>query len=122
MTLILVVDDEFSIVEMLSAVLEEEGYEVMTASNGQEGLRLLQNTLPALVISDIMMPILDGLELCRRMQADGRLKFIPVVLMSAARTTSYLKECKYAALLKKPFGLSEMLQMVARLVKFNGSP
>lgn len=122
MTLILVVDDEISIIEMLSAVLEEEGYEVITATNGQEGLKLLQHTLPALVLSDVMMPLLDGLELCRRMQADGRLRFIPVVLMSAVRTASYLKECKYAALLKKPFEISEMLQMVARLLKLNRSP
>lgn len=122
MTLILVVDDEISIVEMLSAVLGEEGYEVMTANNGQEGLKLMQDTLPALVMSDVMMPLLDGLELCRRMQADGRLRLIPVVLMSAARTASYLKECKNAAFLKKPFEISEMLQTVARLVKLNRSP
>ena len=62
MTLILVVDDESSIVEMLSEVLEEEGYEVITANNGLEGLNLLQSARPAVVMSDVMMPVLDGWE------------------------------------------------------------
>lgn len=121
MTLILVVDDEISIVEMLSIVLEEEGYEVITANNGQEGLNRLQSALPAVVMSDVMMPVLDGRELCRRMQADQRLKSIPLVLMSAQRSSSHLKDCKYAAILKKPFEINEMLQTVARLVKLSGS-
>jgi two-component system, OmpR family, alkaline phosphatase synthesis response regulator PhoP len=55
MTLILVVDDESSIVEMLSEVLEEEGYEVITANNGLEGLNLLQSARPAVVMSDVMI-------------------------------------------------------------------
>ncbi len=116
MTLILVVDDEISILEMLSLVLEEEGYEVMTASDGQEGLNCLKRALPALVMSDVMMPVLDGQELCRRMQADQRFRSIPVVLMSAARTAFHLKDCAYAAMLKKPFELREMLQTIAGLV------
>jgi two-component system, OmpR family, alkaline phosphatase synthesis response regulator PhoP len=103
MTLILVVDDESSIVEMLSEVLEEEGYEVITANNGLEGLNLLQCARPAVVMSDVMMPVLDGKELCRRMQADQRLKSIPIVLMSAVRSASHLRDCTYAAILKKPF-------------------
>ena len=60
MTLILVIDDELSIVEMLSEFLAEEGWQVMTASNGQEGLERLASARPALVVSDVMMPRLDG--------------------------------------------------------------
>jgi two-component system, OmpR family, alkaline phosphatase synthesis response regulator PhoP len=101
---------ESSIVEMLSEVLEEEGYEVITANNGLEGLNRLQSARPAVVMSDVMMPVLDGKELCRRMQADQRLKSIPIVLMSAVRSASHLKDCTYAAILKKPFEINEMLR------------
>ena len=117
MTLILVIDDEISIVEMLSAFLEEEGFQVMTAYNGQEGLERLANALAAVVVSDVMMPLLDGWELCRRMQADPRYRSIPVVLMSAVRTIPSLAGCRYAALVRKPFELDEMLQTFTRLLK-----
>lgn len=121
MTLIMVVDDEAAILEMLSLVLQEEGYEVVTASNGLEGLKCLERVLPALVISDVMMPGLDGPELCRHMQADRRFRSIPIVLASAVRTTSHLKGCAYAALLDKPFEIEEMLATIARLVEPTGS-
>jgi CheY-like chemotaxis protein len=121
MTLILVIDDEISIVEMLSAFLEEEGLQVMTAYNGQEGLERLANARPAVVVSDVMMPVLDGWELCRRMQADPRYRSIPVVLMSAVRTALSLAGCRYAALVRKPFELDEMLQTITRLLNPNAS-
>jgi CheY-like chemotaxis protein len=121
MTPILVIDDEISIVEMLSAFLQEEGWQVTTASNGQEGLERLASVRPAVVVSDVMMPMLDGWELCRRMQADPRYRSIPVVLMSAVRTAPHLAGCNYAALLRKPFELEEMLQTITRLLKLDAS-
>lgn len=121
MTAILVIDDEITIVEMLSAFLEEEGWQVTTAFNGQEGLEQLASVQPALVVSDVMMPVLDGWELCRSMQADPRYQSIPVVLMSAVRTTPDLVGCRYAALLRKPFELDEMLATITRLLKPNAS-
>lgn len=121
MTLILVIDDEISIVEMLRAFLEEEGLQVMTAYNGQEGLERLANAQPAVVVSDVMMPLLDGWELCRRMQADPRYQSIPVVLMSAMRSAPGLAGCRYAALVSKPFELDELLQTITRLLNPNAS-
>ena len=121
MTPILVIDDEISIVEMLSAFLQGEGWQVMTACNGQEGLERLASAQPALVVSDVMMPVLDGWELCRRMQADPRYQSIPLVLMSAVRTAPELVGCNYAALLRKPFNLDEMLQTITRLLKPHAS-
>jgi len=66
---ILVVDDEPDILEILSYNLRKEGYQVVTASNGEDGLRLAQSENPALVILDIMMPKMDGVEVCRRLRA-----------------------------------------------------
>ena len=121
MTSILVIDDEITIVEMLSEFLEEEGFQVMTAFNGQEGLERLASARPALIMCDVMMPVLDGRELCRRMQADPRYRSIPLVLMSAVRTAPSLDGCIYAALLMKPFELDEVLQTIAGLLKPNAS-
>jgi two-component system, OmpR family, alkaline phosphatase synthesis response regulator PhoP len=121
MTSILVIDDEIAIVEMLSAFLQEEGWQVTTACNGQEGLERLASVRPAMVVSDVMMPVLDGWELCRRMQADPRYQSIPVVLMSAVRAAPNLVGCNYAALLRKPFELDEMLQTITRLLNPNAS-
>ena len=106
---------------MLSEFLAEQGWQVMTASNGQEGLERLASARPAVVVSDVMMPVLDGWELCRRMQADPRYQSIPVVLMSAVRTAPSLAGCNYAALLRKPFKLGEMLQTITRLLNSNAS-
>ena len=116
MTTILVIDDELMILEILCAFLEGEGWQVTTASNGQEGLERLASVQPAVVVSDVMMPVLDGWELCRRMQADPRYQSIPLVLMSALRTSSSLTGCSYAALLRKPFELDELLRTITRLL------
>ena len=121
MTTVLVIDDEITIVEMLSALLEGEGLQVKTAYNGQEGLEHLAKVRPSIVVSDVMMPVLDGWELCRRMQADPRYQSIPLVLMSALRTAPDLEGCHYSALLKKPFELDEMLHTITRLLRANES-
>ncbi len=81
---ILVVDDEPAIAEMLQDILEYEGYQVVTAGNGHEGLACVAAVRPQLVLSDVMMPGLDGRAFCRALQADPRYRGIPVVLMSAA--------------------------------------
>ncbi len=117
MTLILVVDDEVSIVELLSMFLEATGYQVMKAYNGQKALDCLASARPDVVISDVMMPVLDGRELCRRMQADPRYRSIPIVLMSAIHPVHGLTGCNCAALLKKPFTFNEVLQIIVHLTK-----
>src|SRR5436305_14931950 len=121
MKTILVVDDERSIVELLTAVLEDEGYHVVTAHNGKEGLAHLPISHPSMVLCDVMMPILDGREMCRRMQANPEYRSIPIVLMSAAARAGSLADCNYAALLSKPFDLDDVLNTVARVLNHSKS-
>lgn len=116
MRLILVVEDEVSIVDMLRAFLEEEGYQVMTARNGEEGLKCLNTARPAVILCDLMMPVLDGRQMCQRLQSDPRYRSIPFVLMSAVVKAVKQTDCHYAALLAKPFDLDEVLNTVAKLV------
>jgi two-component system alkaline phosphatase synthesis response regulator PhoP len=80
---ILVVDDEIYIVHILDFSLGMEGYEVVTALDGEEALRKVQECKPDLIVLDIMMPKMDGYETCRTLKAGEGTKHIPVILLSA---------------------------------------
>lgn len=116
MSTILVVDDEYSIIEVLRDVLLDEGYDVITANNGMEGWACLEKKLPDLVLCDVMMPILDGRELCRRMTDHPRYHAIPLIFMTAVHKSFSQVECHYVATIAKPFDIDEVLNLVARFV------
>ncbi len=80
---VLVVDDEAYIVHILEFSLGMEGYEVLTAFDGEEAIAKAERDLPDLIVLDIMMPRLDGYETCRRLKSADKTKGIPVILLSA---------------------------------------
>ena len=80
---ILVVDDEEDIRELIQYNLSKDGYRVTCAATGEEGLGLVQTLKPDLVILDLMLPGIDGLEVCRRLKTDAALRSIPIVMISA---------------------------------------
>jgi two-component system alkaline phosphatase synthesis response regulator PhoP len=80
---ILVVDDEIYIVHILDFSLGMEGYEVLTALDGEQALERAKTDQPDLIVLDIMMPKLDGYETCKMLKAEERTKHIPVILLSA---------------------------------------
>src|SRR5687767_7829600 len=80
---VLVVDDVDVNVKLLEAKLAAEYFDVLTASNGADALDRAQEELPDLVLLDVMMPLLDGFETCRRLKADPRTADIPVVMVTA---------------------------------------
>jgi two-component system alkaline phosphatase synthesis response regulator PhoP len=80
---ILVVDDEIYIVHILDFSLGMEGYEVVTALDGEQALERARSEKPDLIVLDIMMPKLDGYETCKRLKADPETKDVPVILLSA---------------------------------------
>ena len=80
---ILVVDDEIYIVHILDFSLGMEGYEVLTALDGEQALEKARAEKPDLIVLDIMMPKLDGYETCKRLKADPEVKDVPVILLSA---------------------------------------
>jgi len=81
--LILVVDDNPAALEILAARLSAGGYQVITASDGEAGLARARKRLPDLVLLDIMMPKLDGIEVCRRLKTDPALPFMPIIMVTA---------------------------------------
>ena len=116
MKTILVVDDDFPNLQVLNLALMDQGYQVFTAWNGRHALHLISEQRPDLIISDTMMPIMNGKELCRALQADPALQSIPIVLTSGMEKSKVGDECHYAAFLEKPFHLSTLFDLVRQLI------
>lgn len=116
---ILVCDDDPVILRLLQVNLELEGYEVLSAHNGEEALEIASAERPDLVILDIMMPKLDGYQTAERLKAQDDTKEIPVVFVSAKAQLSDIEKGKsygVADYLTKPFDPSDLLEIVERLV------
>ncbi len=80
---ILVIEDEHDIRELISYNLESEGYDIIKAATGTEGVELARKKLPDLVLLDIMLPDIDGLEVCRKLKRDDSTKDIPIIMLTA---------------------------------------
>lgn len=114
---VLVVDDDPPSVKMISFLLREEGYEVITAGNGAEALRLIEEASPDLVILDVMMPHMDGLEVCRRIRQRTDL---PIIFLSAkGETADRVTGLNLGAddYLPKPFEPAELLARVRAVMR-----
>jgi CheY-like chemotaxis protein len=111
---ILVVDDEPSIREIMVTLLEDEGYRVLQAENGMRALEMLPAERPDLLVLDIMMPVLDGREVLRRLRAMPGLEATHVILMSAAVRPA--PEYRVAAFLQKPLDLEQLLGTIHTLL------
>ena len=80
---ILVVDDEREIRDLLTIYLSEDGYDVISASNGEEAIGLAQAEEPQVILMDVKMPALDGIKTCKRLKENEKTKFIPVIMVTA---------------------------------------
>jgi CheY-like chemotaxis protein len=109
---ILIAEDEAAIRELLVAVWEDEGYRVATAWDGRAALAVLSGQRYDVVLSNVMMPRMDGCELANAMHADPALRDIPVILMSAAGPR-LLPQVPHAAFVPKPFDIAHLLAVVA---------
>jgi CheY-like chemotaxis protein len=115
---VLVVEDDPDILSTVADFLEFEGYRVERAINGVEGLRVVERIVPALVLLDMRMPIMDGWGFARALKERGLP--VPVVVMTAAQDARrWAQEIGAAGYVSKPFDLSDLLDCVARLVPGN---
>lgn len=115
---ILIIDDDEKITSMLRRGLAFEGYDVKTASNGADGLRAVLNSDPDVVILDVMMPQVDGFEVCRRLREGG--SSVPVLMLTAKDEIEHrVKGLDLGAddYLVKPFALEELLARVRALLR-----
>jgi two-component system response regulator VicR len=117
---ILVIEDDAGIRDTLAEYLREEGFAVELARNGAEGLERIEALRPALVLVDLMMPVLGGGPLLARLRADTAHRTLPVVLMTGDHGAGAIGAAKAAdAVLRKPFELEELLATVRRLLPAN---
>jgi adenylate cyclase len=116
---VLVVDDQAPNRRLLDAVLTPRGYRVLSASSGEEALQTLQEEQADVVLLDILMPGIDGYEVCRRIRADERTAFLPVVMITASGSQQRLPSLQAGAddFVQKPFDQAELLARVASLVR-----
>ena len=113
MKTIVVVDDEFGLADVLASTLFDVGYSVHTAANGVQGLEVMAEHPPDLVILDFTMPLLDGPGVLAAMHVDPMLSSVPVVLISAMPESIVSKRCSgYATFLRKPFDFDAILGAV----------
>lgn len=116
MKTILVIDDEFAIADVLEDLLSDEGYRVLVARDGKEGMACLAETRPDLVLVDLMMPIMDGREVLRQIRANPDLVGLPVVMMSAACNPATRDSLDTEGFLEKPFNVNVLLALIERVI------
>jgi CheY-like chemotaxis protein len=117
MQTVLVVDDEFGIGEVLEAILTDEGYRVVTAINGHHALERLAGNRVDMILSDLMMPVMDGAALLKALKADDRYARIPFVLMCSLPEANITDRIKgYAAFLHKPFRVEDVVELVRKVL------
>ncbi|MET0268762.1 MAG: response regulator [Duganella sp.] len=113
--LILVVDDEFDVLSAYTMLFEYRGYRVRTAGNGEEALAAAARERPDIIVSDYMMPVMDGAQLCLLWRSDPDLRSVPFILTSAGllRRDDVLP---YDTFFRKPIQFEALLDEIARLL------
>ena len=122
---IVVADDSMTILAMTSSRLERAGYDIVTATRGDDALRLVQETRPRLVLLDVEMPGLDGVEVTRRIRADEALAGTFIVLLTSLSSASEMEtgmEAGADAYLTKPADADELVRTLLGLIQRRGKP
>lgn len=118
---IIVIEDDPHILMLISQTLRREGYEVVTATDGSEGLRKVRETHPHLVVLDISLPGLDGYEVCHHLRTEHATSKLPVIMVTAmSRPSDQRRGFEKGAddYLAKPFVLSELITRIRSLLFF----
>ena len=121
---ILIVDDDPNIVQMLSDILTDEGYEVATATQSLRAFDRAKEAQPDLILMDIMMPYLDGLDQIKLLSLDDDLKDIPIIVITAkARALDGIEDLRALRIvdyLYKPFEIADLLEKIGKALKDGG--
>ena len=110
---ILIVDDEFGLAELLRDMLRESGYEVTLAINGRLALEILAEGKVDLVLTDMMMPVMDGTELATAMRRDEQHRRTPIIMMTSLPTALPKPDGLFDAVLRKPFTPELLMETMA---------
>ncbi len=117
---ILIIEDERALVEVLTYNLRKEGFEVQSATDGQDGLRRAQTTLPDLIVLDLMLPVVEGLEVCRVLKSGARTRDIPLLMLTArSEEVDEIVGFQMGAddYVTKPFKIKPLIQRIKALLR-----
>jgi two-component system phosphate regulon response regulator PhoB len=117
---ILIIEDERALTDVLSYNLQREGYEPIVANDGQEGLRKAQTLLPDAVLLDLMLPVRNGLEVCRELRAGDRTRTLPIIMLTAkAEETDQVVGFSLGAddYVTKPFSVKVLMERIKALLR-----
>jgi two-component system phosphate regulon response regulator PhoB len=117
---ILLIEDERALVEVLTYNLRKEGFEVHSATDGQDGLRRAQTTLPDLIVLDLMLPVIEGLEVCRVLKSGARTREIPLLMLTArSEEVDEIVGFQMGAddYVTKPFKIKPLIQRIKALLR-----
>ncbi len=121
---ILIVDDEQDILELIRHTLNKEGFEVHVAVNGQQAIEKAKKLLPDLILMDVMMPVMDGMEACRLIKDDASIKDIPIVFLTA-RSEEFAELAGFEAgaddYIAKPIRSRVLLSRIKAILRRQGS-
>ena len=116
---ILIADDDTDMLELLTVMLEGEGYTVLKAENGLQAVEMARKELPALVMLDIHMPVMDGLKACREIKSDKVTRTVPVVMLTVEGSINEIQQAiSYGAktYITKPSSKAEILKVVKSII------
>ena len=117
---ILIIEDERALVEVLTYNLRKEGFEVLSATDGQDGLRRAQANLPDLILLDLMLPVIEGLEVCRVLKTGSRTREIPLLILTArSEEVDEIVGFQMGAddYVTKPFKIKPLIQRIKALLR-----
>ena len=115
---VLVVDDEWELRNLLTEFLAGEGYDVIQASNGEEALELAEKEEPQVILLDVKMPGIDGIEVCRRLKEEDKTRFIPIIMVTALEDRDVDAFVEGADdFVTKPFSLVELSFRVKSMLR-----
>jgi len=117
---VLVVDDDLVTRSLISKALEVKGFRVITAADGAEALELVEKERPEIVISDMLLPKIDGLTLCSKIKENPELFWVKVILMTAVYKTSSMRSEAFShqadAYLEKPITIDDLLKIIDKII------
>lgn len=114
---ILIIDDEKMIRLTTSIVLEKNGYTVLSASSGANGLKILETETPDIILLDIMMPVMDGWEVAEKIKENEGLKDISIIVFSASEyydTERRAKALSLKGVMRKPFYIQDLIEIIEK--------
>jgi CheY-like chemotaxis protein len=118
MTTVLVVDDEFLVAEVITLALEDIGFKVLQASDGKRALEVLERETPSLIISDFMMPAMNGVELAEALKKNSKWGGVPIILITGGHVAQAQQNSQlFDQIMLKPFDIEMLSNTVIKLIK-----